>query len=77
MVKKFSEFILNEMKKNVVKSVQVGNFRHDLVNTGFGWQVRIYNNDELYHTGLTKNSEEKGLSDLEKSVEYTKKQLRL
>ena len=63
--------------KNVVKSIKVGNFRHDLVNTGFGWQVRIYNGDELYDTGLSKNSEEKGLAALDNSVAYTKKQLNI
>jgi len=63
--------------KNVVKSVKVGNFRHDLVNTGMGWQVRIYNGDELYDTGLSKNSEEKGLAALDNSVAYTKKQLNI
>jgi hypothetical protein len=63
--------------KNVVKSVKVGNFRHDLVNTGMGWQVRIYNGDELYDTGLSKNSEEKGLAALDDSVAYTKKQLNI
>ncbi len=62
--------------KNVVKSVKVGNFRHDLVDTGFGWQVRIYNGDELYDTGMSKNSEQKGLSALEDAVAYTEKQLR-
>jgi len=62
---------------NVVKSVKVGNFRHDLVNTGMGWQVRIYNGDELYDTGLSKNSEEKGLAALDNSVAYTKKQLNI
>jgi hypothetical protein len=63
--------------KNVVKSVKVGNFRHDLVNTGMGWQVRIYNGDELYDTGLSKNSEQKGLAALDDSVAYTKKQLNI
>jgi hypothetical protein len=60
--------------KNVVKSVKVGNFRHDLVDTGMGWQVRIYNGDELYDTGLSKNSEQKGLAALEDAVAYTEKQ---
>jgi len=63
--------------KNVVKSVKVGNFRHDLVNTGMGWQVRIYNGDELYDTGLSKNSEQKGLVALDDAVAYTKKQLNI
>ena len=62
---------------NVVKSVKVGNFRHDLVDTGFGWQVRIYNGDELYDTGLSKNSEQKGLVALDGEVAYTKKQLNI
>jgi hypothetical protein len=62
--------------KNVVKSVKVGNFRHDLVDTGFGWQVRIYNGDELYDTGMSKNSEQKGLAALEDAVAYTEKQTR-
>ncbi len=62
--------------KNVVKSVKVGNFRHDLVDTGMGWQVRIYNGDELYDTGLSKNSEQKGLAALEDAVAYTEKQTR-
>jgi len=62
--------------KNVVKSVKVGNFRHDLVDTGMGWQVRIYNGDELYDTGMSKNSEQKGLSALEDAVAYTEKQTR-
>lgn len=61
---------------NVVKSIKVGNFRHDLVDTGFGWQVRIYNGDELYDTGLSKNSKQKGLEALEDSVAYTEKQIR-
>ena len=62
--------------KNVVKSIKVGNFRHDLVDTGMGWQVRIYNGDELYDTGLSKNSEQKGLAALEDAVAYTEKQIR-
>ena len=62
--------------KNVVKSVKVGNFRHDLVNTGMGWQVRIYNGDELHDTGMSKNSEQKGLAALEDAVAYTEKQTR-
>jgi hypothetical protein len=62
--------------KNVVKSVKVGNFRHDLVDTRFGWQVRIYNGDELYDTGLSKNTEQKGLAALEDAVAYTEKQIR-
>ena len=62
--------------KNVVKSIKVGNFRHDLVDTGMGWQVRIYNGDELYDTGLSKNSEQKGLAALEDAVAYTEKQTR-
>ena len=61
----------------VVKSVKVGNFRHDLFNTGFGWQVRIYNGDQLYDTGLSKNTEEKGLAALDDVVDYTKKQLNI
>uniref|UniRef100_UPI00336513E3 hypothetical protein n=1 Tax=Haliscomenobacter sp. TaxID=2717303 RepID=UPI00336513E3 len=61
---------------NVVKSIKVGNFRHDLVDTGMGWQVRIYNGDELYDTGLSKNSEQKGLAALEDAVAYTEKQTR-
>jgi len=63
--------------KNVVKSVKVGNFRHDLVDTGFGWQVRIYNGDDLYDTGLSKNSEQKGLVALDDAVAHTKKQLNI
>ena len=62
--------------KNVVKSIKVGNFRHDLVDTGMGWQVRIHNGDELYDTGLSKNSEQKGLDSLENSVAHTEKQIR-
>jgi hypothetical protein len=62
--------------KNVVKSIKVGNFRHDLVDTGMGWQVRIYNGDKLYDTGLSKNSEQKGLAALEDAVAYTEKQTR-
>jgi hypothetical protein len=62
--------------KNVVKSIKVGNFRHDLVDTGMGWQVRIYNGDELYDTGMSKNSEQKGLAALEDAVVYTEKQTR-
>jgi hypothetical protein len=42
-----------------------------------GWQVRIYNGDELYDTGLSKNSEQKGLAALDDSVAYTKKQLNI
>lgn len=70
---------LKDLKEalNVVKSVTVGAFRHDLVDTGFGWQVRIYNNDVLYHTDLSKNTKEKGLSALDTAVAYTKKQLRM
>lgn len=82
-VKKLADGPLSEQgvaegsEQNVVKSVKVGNFRHDLVNTGMGWQVRIYNGDELYDTGLSKNSEEKGLAALDDSVAYTKKQLNI
>ena len=61
---------------NVVKSVKVGNFRHDLVDTGMGWQVRIYNGDQIYDTGLSKNSEQKGLAALEDAVAYTEKLIR-
>jgi hypothetical protein len=63
------------LDKNVVKSVMVGNFRHDLVNTGFGWQVRIYIGDKLYDTDMTKNTEEKGLAALENAVAYTENQI--
>jgi hypothetical protein len=82
-VKKLADGPLSEQgvaegsEQNVVKSVKVGNFRHDLVNTGMGWQVRIYNGDKLYDTGLSKNSEEKGLASLDDSVAYTKKQLNI
>lgn len=65
------------LTEGVVKSVMVGSFRHDLVDTGFGWQVRIYNGDELYDTGMTKNTEQKGLAALDDAVSYTKKQLRI
>jgi hypothetical protein len=41
-----------------------------------GWQVRIHNGDELYDTGLSKNSEQKGLAALEDAVAYTEKQTR-
>ena len=68
------EGVAEGLGKNVVKSVKVGNFRHDLVDTGMGWQVRIYNGDELYDTGLSKNSEQKGLAALEDAVAYTEKQ---
>ena len=64
---------INEMK--IAKSIPVGNFKHHLVDTGFGYQVRIYNGDELYHTGLSKNSLQKGLDDLESSVSYTEKKI--
>jgi hypothetical protein len=73
--KSIREYITLVEGSNVVKSVRVGNFRHDLINTGFGWQVRIYNGDELYDTGLSKNSEQKGLAALDDAVAYTKKQL--
>ena len=63
--------------KGVVKSVMVGNFRHDLIDHGWGWQVRIYNGNELYDSGLTKNTLEKGLAALDNAVAYTKKQLRI
>lgn len=77
MNKDLRDYINLIENKNVVKSVQVGNFRHDLIDTGFGWQVRIYNGDELYDTGMSKNSEQKGLDALDQAVEYTKKQLRI
>ena len=73
---KFQQGVAEGSGKNVVKSVKVGNFRHDLVDTGFGWQVRIYNGDELYDTGMSKNSEQKGLAALEDAVAYTEKQTR-
>ena len=75
--KNIRDYINLVENKNVVKSVQVGNFRHDLIDTGFGWQVRIYNGDELYDTGMSKNSEQKGLDALDQAVAYTKKQLRI
>jgi hypothetical protein len=75
--KKAEKGVAEGSGKNVVKSVKVGNFRHDLVDTGFGWQVRIYNGDELYDTGLSKNSEQKGLAALDDAVAYTKKQLNI
>jgi hypothetical protein len=75
--KKSEKGVAEGSGKNVVKSVKVGNFRHDLVDTGFGWQVRIYNGDELYDTGLSKNSEQKGLAALDDAVAYTKKQLNI
>lgn len=68
------EGVAEGLGKNVVKSVKVGNFRHDLVDTGMGWQVRIYNSDQLYDTGLSKNSEQKGLAALEDAIAYTEKQ---
>jgi hypothetical protein len=71
-----SEGVAEGTGKNVVKSVKVGNFRHDLVNTGMGWQVRIYNGDKLHDTGMSKNSEQKGLAALEDTVAYTEKQTR-
>jgi hypothetical protein len=74
--KKSNEGVAEGSGKNVVKSIKVGNFRHDLVDTGMGWQVRIYNGDELYDTGLSKNSEQKGLAALEDAVTYTEKQTR-
>lgn len=77
MNKDLRDYINLIENKNVVKSVQVGNFRHDLIDTGFGWQVRIYNGDELYDTGMSKNSEQKGLDALDQAVDYTKKQLRI
>lgn len=43
MTKNIRDYINLVENKNIVKSVQVGNFRHDLIDTGFGWQVRIYN----------------------------------
>jgi hypothetical protein len=66
--------VAESSNKNVVKSVKVGNFRHNLVDTGMGWQVRIYNGDELYDTGLSKNSLQKGLVALEDAVAYMEKQ---
>ncbi len=60
----------------VIKSIPVGGFNHQLVDHGYGYQVRIYNGDELYHTGQNKNTLEKGLDDLESSVSYTEKQTR-
>lgn len=77
MNKNIRDYINLIENKNVVKSVQVGNFRHDLIDTGFGWQVRIYNGDELYDTGMSKNSEQKGLDALDQAVAYTRKQLRI
>lgn len=77
MNKSIRDYITLVENKNIVKSVQVGNFRHDLIDTGFGWQVRIYNGDELYDTGMSKNSEQKGLAALDDAVAFTKKQLRI
>jgi hypothetical protein len=77
MNKSIRDYITLVENKNIVKSVQVGNFRHDLIDTGFSWQVRIYNGDELYDTGLSKNSEQKGLAALDDAVAFTKKQLRI
>ena len=75
-VAKVTKAVAEGTGKNVVKSVKVGNFRHDLVDTGMGWQVRIYNGDELHDTGMSKNSEQKGLAALEDAVAYTEKQTR-
>ncbi len=75
-VAKVTKGVAEGTGKNVVKSVKVGNFRHDLVDTGMGWQVRIYNGDELHDTGMSKNSEQKGLAALEDAVAYTEKQTR-
>jgi hypothetical protein len=75
-VAKVTKGVAEGSEKNVVKSIKVGNFRHDLVDTGMGWQVRIYNGDELYDTGLSKNSKQKGLAALEDAVAYTEKQTR-
>jgi hypothetical protein len=77
MNKSIRDYITLVENKNIVKSVQIGNFRHDLIDTGFGWQVRIYNGDELYDTGMSKNTEQKGLAALDDAVAYTKKQLRI
>lgn len=69
---------INELlREGVIKSVKLGAFTLNLVDTGFGWQVRIYNGDELYDTGLSKNSEQKGLAALDDTVAYMKKQLRI
>lgn len=70
---------LQDLKESlkIVKSITIGKFRHDLVDTGFGWQVRIYIDNDLYHTDLSKNTEEKGLRALDTAVEFTKKQLRI
>jgi hypothetical protein len=73
-MKTFSRY-LNESK--VVKSVKVGNFDHQLHDHGYGYQVRIYNNGELYHSDMTKNTLEKGLASLDSNVANTKKQLRI
>lgn len=62
-----------EGSSDVIKSVMVGNFRHDLVDTGVGYQVRIYTGDDLYHTDLTKSTLEKGLKSLADNVAHTKK----
>ena len=77
MNKSIRDYITLVENKNIVKSVQIGNFRHDLIDTGFGWQVKIYNGDELYDTGMSKNTEQKGLAALDDAVAYTKKQLRI
>ena len=73
-MKKFKE-VINEAK--VVKSVKVGGFDHQLHDHGYGYQVRIYNNGQLHHSDMTKNTLEKGLESLDSNVENTKKQLRV
>lgn len=71
-IKPFSNFI-GEAK--IVKSIKVGDFDHQLHDLGYGYQVRIYNKGELYHTDMTKNSLEKGTASLEDNVAHTKKQM--
>ena len=73
-MKSFKKFIMTE---NVIKSVKVGDFDHQLHDLGYGYQVRIYNKDKLHHTSLTKNSLEKGHNSLEDNVNHTKKQLNI
>lgn len=67
-----------ELRESVIRSEKVGGFTHELHKSPFGYQVRIYNNNgELYHSDMTKNTEEKGHESFEDNVAHMKKQLRI
>ena len=75
-MKSFKEY--NNMSEQVIRSEKIGDLSHELHKTPWGYQVRIFHPDgTLYHSDVTKNSEDKGHKSFDSSVAYTKKMMRI